>query len=104
MPRNSDEDTLHSGGEHNDEGQQNQADGGESGEKRKHGGGGPIGFWSKELNDVRLDVFKNWELLASDPNFLTMHDIWLRKFNDSHYFVNFHSWGYVIILGHSVPC
>jgi hypothetical protein len=73
MPRNSDEDALHSGREDNDEAQQNQADGGESGEKGKHGGGGPIGFWSKELNAVRLDVFKNWGITSKGTNILMIH-------------------------------
>jgi hypothetical protein len=63
MPRSSD-DTLQFEPEHNGQRQQNEADGGESGKKEEQNGGGPIGFWNKELRAVRLDVFKNWGITS----------------------------------------
>jgi hypothetical protein len=63
MPRSSDDDTLQFGPEQNDQ-RQSEADGGESGKKGKQNGGGPIGFWNKELRAVRLDVFKNWGITS----------------------------------------
>jgi hypothetical protein len=64
MPRSSDDNTLQFEPEHNDQRQQNEADGGESGKKEEQNGGGPIGFWNKELRAVRLDVFKNWGITS----------------------------------------
>lgn len=38
-------------------------DGGEKGQHRSHGGGF-VGFWHKELKDVRLEVFKKWAITS----------------------------------------
>jgi hypothetical protein len=56
------DDTLQNGGERN--GQQQQ-DGGEKGDKSKNGKQeGSVGFWSSDLRDVRMDVFKNWGITS----------------------------------------
>lgn len=62
--QNGSDDTLHNG-ERNSQQQQQQRDGGEKGEKGKNGKQeGSVGFWSSDLKDVRMDVFKNWGITS----------------------------------------
>lgn len=72
MPRGSDSETLNSERGGNNERQQNDGDGGESGENEKQRSRQPIGFWHKELNAVRLNIFKNWIITSTSPGILKM--------------------------------
>lgn len=56
MSRESDEDTL----EQNGNGQNHDQEKGES----EGQGDGSVGFWSRELKDTRLLVFKKWSITS----------------------------------------
>jgi hypothetical protein len=70
MPRSSEEATLRSERGHNSAERQNEADGGESGEKGTQKREQPIGFWHKELKAVRLNIFKNWVITSTSHRLL----------------------------------
>lgn len=59
MPRESDEDTL----EQSSNGQGHDREKGESGRQND----GPVGFWSNELKDTRLQVLKKWSITSQSP-------------------------------------
>jgi len=66
MAQSSDDETLNSEAERErNKRRQNQGDGGESGKKGGQQGNETIGFWHKELNATRKNVFKNWIITST---------------------------------------
>jgi hypothetical protein len=62
MSGSSDETTVDQDSQQN--GQSHKADGGEKGQKGCQQGG-PVGFWDKELNAVRTEIFKKWAITST---------------------------------------